>query len=198
MITGVFDLRYDLFDSFSQCLPWADGSRIFAATPWPYGAYRWVRLRAARFFEETTGPPAWCGRACSSCRVRMAHPLRSSAGTSTWRAGRRSIDTPQSCHWSAQQFGGRAPSSRDTHSGPLRPKRSGGVQRGQSPLGGFLVTFCPYKKSPGTGARSPGPSTKMADIRKKGPLTRKTSKKGPLWNQSSNSWPKNWTKPKTT
>ena len=51
--------------------------------------------------------------------------------------------------------------------GPLRPKRSGGVQRGQSPLGGFLVTFCPYKKSPGTGARSPGPSTKMADIRKK-------------------------------
>ena len=41
--------------------------------------------------------------------------------------------------------------------GPLRPKRSGGVQRGQSPLGGFLVTFCPYKKLPGSGARSPGP-----------------------------------------
>ena len=51
--------------------------------------------------------------------------------------------------------------------GPLRPKRSGGVQRGQSPLGGFLVTFCPYKKLPGSGASSPGPSAEKASIRRK-------------------------------
>ena len=72
---GGFCLRYDLFDSFSQCLPWADGSRISAATPWPFSLHRWVRLREARFFGETTGPPARCGRYCPSLH-RARRPRR--------------------------------------------------------------------------------------------------------------------------
>ena len=157
MITGVFDLRYDLFDSFSQCLPWADGSRIFAATPWPYGAYRWVRLRAARFFEETTGPPAWCGRDRflvvfawrTLCAVRQGVLHGGPAGAVSIIAN---LATGARRNSVAELYlvVMRTP-------GPLRPKRSGGVQRGQSPPGGFLVTFCPYKKLPGSGARSPGP-----------------------------------------
>ena len=155
MITGGFDLRYDLFDSFSQCLPWADGSRIFAATPWPYGAYRWVRLRAARFFEETTGPPAWCGRACSSCRVRMAHPLRSSAGTSTWRAGRRSLTFCQSCQGSAQQFSGRELSryGRDSRAPPAQEEW--GSPEGAKPPWRLFGDFLSVQKVTGVRGEEP-------------------------------------------
>ena len=35
----------------------------------------------------------------------MAHPLRSPAGSSTWRAGRRSLTFCQSCQGSAQKSG---------------------------------------------------------------------------------------------
>ena len=52
---GGFCLRYDLFDSFSQCLLWADAARISAATPWPYSLLRWVRLLGARFFSRLPG-----------------------------------------------------------------------------------------------------------------------------------------------
>ena len=161
MITGVFYLRYDLFDSFSQCLPWADGSRIFAATPWPYGAYRWVRLRAARFFEETTGPPAWCGQACSSCRVRMAHPLRSSAGTSTWRAGRRSLTFCQSCQGSAQQFSGRELSrhGRDSRAPPAQEEW--GSPEGAKPPWRLFGDFLSVQKV--TGVRGEEPRAFVGD-----------------------------------
>ena len=64
---GGISLRYDLFVSFSQCLLWADGS-LCAAAPLPFSLLRWVRLLEARFFGETTGPPAQCGRYCPAIR----------------------------------------------------------------------------------------------------------------------------------
>ena len=36
---------------------------------------------------HSAGPPARCGRYRTSCRGRMAHSLRSPAGSSAWRAG---------------------------------------------------------------------------------------------------------------
>ena len=70
---GGFCLRHDLFDSFPQCLLWADAGRIAGTTPWPFSLFRWVRLREARFFGETTGPPARCGRYCPAMPGRQ-HP----------------------------------------------------------------------------------------------------------------------------
>ena len=58
---------------FSQSLPWADAGPIAGTTPWPFGLLRWVRLREARFFGETTGPPARCGRYCPAMPGRQ-HP----------------------------------------------------------------------------------------------------------------------------
>ncbi len=166
-MTGVFCLRYDLFVSFPQSLPWADASRISATTPLPFGLLRWVRLREARFKLETTGPPAWCGRdrflvvcawrICYAVRQGLLHggPAGAVSITANLATGARRNSA-------AEHYPGIAGTP-----GPLRPKRSGGVQRGQSPLGGFLVTFCPYKKLPGSGASSPGPSSEKASIRRK-------------------------------
>ena len=181
MITGVFCLRYDLFDSFSQSLPWADGSRISAATPWPYGAYRWVRLRAARFYEETTGPPARCGRDCPSCRVRMAHPLRSPAGSSTWRAGRRRITFCQSCQGSAQQFSGRELSrhGRDSRAPPAQEEW--GSPEGAKPPWRLFGDFLSVQKV--TGVRGEEPRAFVGDG-----IYSEETKAGP--GQS----PKGWTK----
>ena len=161
MITGVFCLRYDLVVSFSQSLPWADGSRISAATPWPFGAHRWVRLRAARFYEETTGPPARCGRNCPSCHVRMAHPLRSTAGTSTWRAGRRSLTFCQSCQGSAQQFSGRELSRHGRHSRAPPAQEEWGCPEGAKPPWRLFGDFLAVQKV--TGVRGEEPRAFVGD-----------------------------------
>ena len=68
MITGDFGLRYDLFVSSSQSLLWADA----AQNRWNHSlALRSPSLASppkAHFFEETTGPPAQCGRDCLAIR----------------------------------------------------------------------------------------------------------------------------------
>ena len=48
------NLDVERLSGFSQSLPWADASRIAGTTPWPFGLLRWVRLREARFFGETS------------------------------------------------------------------------------------------------------------------------------------------------
>ena len=172
MITGVFCLRYDLVVSFSQSLPWADGSRISAATPWPFGLHRWVRLRAARFYEETTGPPARCGRHCSSCPVRMAHPLRSPAGSSTWRAGRRSLTFCQSHQGSAQQFSGRELSrhGRDSRAPPAQEEW--GSPEGAKPPWRLFGDFLSVQKV--TGVRGEEPRGRPTE----GTIPRRNNQKG--------------------
>ena len=90
-----------------------------------------------------------------SCRVRMAHPLRSPAGSSTWRAGRRSIDTHQSCQGSAQKFGGRAPSCRTAHSRAPPAQEEWGSPEGAKPPWRLFGDFLSVQKVTGVRGEEP-------------------------------------------
>ena len=102
-----------------------------------------------------------------SCRVRMAHPLRSSAGSSTWRAGRRSIDNCQSCHWSAQKFSGRALSSRYAHSRAPPAQEEWGCPEGAKPPWRLFGDFLAVQKVTGVRGEEPRASAEKASIRRK-------------------------------
>ena len=107
-----------------------------------------------------------------SCRVRMAHPLRSSAGSSTWRAGRRSIDNCQSCHWSAQKFGGMAPSCRTALSRAPPAQEEWGCPEGAKPPWRLFGDFLAVQKV--TGVRGEEPRGRPTE----GTIPRRNNQKG--------------------
>ena len=90
-----------------------------------------------------------------SCRVRMAHPLRSTAGTSTWRAGRRSLTFCQSHQGSAQKFGGIALSryGRDFRAPPAQEEW--GSPEGAKPPWRLFGDFLSVQKVTGDGGEEP-------------------------------------------
>ena len=96
-----------------------------------------------------------------SCRVRMAHPLRSSAGSTTWRAGRRRITFCQSCQGSAQKFGGRAPSCRTAHSRAPPAQEEWGSPEGAKPPWRLFGDFLSVQKV--TGVRGEEPRAFVGD-----------------------------------
>ena len=85
----------------------------------------------------------------------MAHPLRSTAGTSTWRAGRRSLTFCQSCQGSAQKFGGRAPSCRTAHFRAPPAQEEWGSPEGAKPPWRLFGDFLSVQKVTGDGGEEP-------------------------------------------
>ena len=108
-----------------------------------------------------------------SCRVRMAHPLRSTAGSSTWRAGRRSLTFCQSHQGSAQKFGGIALSryGRDFRAPPAQEEW--GSPEGAKPPWRLFGDFLSVQKvTGGPGARS----SRGYQVRSIYPASEKTSR----------------------
>ena len=116
-----------------------------------------------------------------SCRVRMAHPLRSPAGSSTWRAGRRSLTFCQSCQGSAQKFGGRAPSCRTAHSRAPPAQEEWGCPEGAKPPWRLFGDFLSVQKV--TGVRGEEPRAFVGD----GIYSEETKTKGPEESDTANS-----------
>ena len=85
----------------------------------------------------------------------MAHPLGSTAGSTTWRAGRRSITFCQSRHWSAQQFGGRALSKHGRESRAPPAQEEWGNPKGAKPPWRLFGDFLAVQKVTGVWGAEP-------------------------------------------
>jgi hypothetical protein len=116
-----------------------------------------------------------------SCRVRMAHPLRSPAGSSTWRAGRRSLTFCQSCQGSAQKFGGRALSRHGRESRAPPAQEEWGCPEGAKPPWRLFGDFLSVQKV--TGVRGEEPRAFVGD----GIYSEETKTKGPEESDTANS-----------
>ena len=122
-----------------------------------------LALQSSSLGSPTSGTILWRDYRASgmvraiqvSCRVRMAHPLGSTAGSSTWRAGRRSIDNCQSCQGSAQKFGGRVPSrhGRDFRAPPAQEEW--GNPKGAKPPWRLFGDFLSGQKVTGVRGEEP-------------------------------------------